>query len=84
MNPRLKNVTVRSFIRALEKDGFVLKRKSGKGSHRAYIHPVSGVRVRVPYHHSGEPLRPGTLHRLVKAVGWTDEDLIRLGLMRKG
>lgn len=84
MSPKLRSVTVRSFIRALEKDGFVLRKRSGKGSHRVYIHPDSGVRVRVPYHHSGEPLRPGTLHRLIEAVGWTDEDLIRLRLMRRG
>ena len=84
MSPKLKNVTTQSFIRALEKDGFVLKRKSGKGSHRLYQHPETGVKVRVPYHHAGEALRPGILHDLIKDVGWTGEDLIRLRLVRRG
>jgi len=82
MNPRLKNVTARSLIRALERDGFVFKRQ--KGSHRIYKHPDRGTWVSVPYHHSGRPLPKGTLHGLIGDAGWTDEDLIRLKLTRKG
>ena len=82
MNPKLRNVTIRNLIKALEKDGFVLKRKSG--SHRTYKHPERGTRITVSYHHSGETARPGLLNRVIKAAGWTEEDLIRLRLMRKG
>ncbi len=84
MSPKLKNVSARKFISALIKDGFVLKRKSGKGSHRTYIHPTRKVKVLIPYHHSGTPLRPKILNDLIKDAGWAEEDLIRLGLMRKG
>ena len=82
MSPRLKNITARSLIRALEKDGFILKRQ--KGSHRIYKHPDRGNWVSVPYHHSAQTLPTGFLHGLIEDAGWTDDDLIRLRLQRKG
>jgi predicted RNA binding protein YcfA (HicA-like mRNA interferase family) len=78
----LKNITARSFIRALERDGFAFK--SQRGSHRIYKHPQRGNWVSVPYHHSGETLRKNLLSGLIADAGWTEEDLIRLKLMRRG
>ena len=82
MSPRLKNLTIRDLIGALEKDGYILKRSSG--SHRTYQHPTRGIRVTLSYHHSGETARPGLINEVVKSAQWTEEDLIRLKLMRKG
>lgn len=82
MSPKLKNVKVRSFIRALRKDGFALKRQHG--SHRIYVHPQKGRQVIVSYHHSGETIPTGLLHGLIEDAGWTEGDLIRLKLMRRG
>ncbi len=79
MSPKLKNVKVRRFIRALKRDGFVLKRQHG--SHRIYVHPQKGRQVIVPYHHSGENIPIGLLHGLIEDAGWTKDDLIRLKLM---
>lgn len=83
MSPRARNVTARTFVRALEEDGYILRKKS-KSGHRVYKHPHTGMRVDVPYHHSGESFRPGTLSALIKAAGWDDDDLLRLRLVRKG
>lgn len=83
MRYKPKNITARVFIRALEQDGYVFKRKS-KSGHRIYKHVETGRRISVPYHHSGRTYPPGTLSRLIKATGWTDEDLVRLKLTRKG
>jgi len=81
MSPRLKNITIRNLISALERDGFTLKRSSG--SHRTYQHPVSGIRVTLPYHHAGETAMPGLINEVLKSTKWTEDDLIRLKLMRK-
>jgi len=82
MSPKLRNVKIRTLVRALEKDGFELKRKSG--SHKTYKHPERGTRITVSYHHSGETATPGLLQEVIKAAGWTEADLVRLRLMRKG
>jgi predicted RNA binding protein YcfA (HicA-like mRNA interferase family) len=77
----LKNITVEKFIRALERDGFVLKRTAG--SHRTYKNSVTGRRVTLSYHHSGDTIRIGTLSSLINDAGWTKDDLIRLELIRR-
>jgi predicted RNA binding protein YcfA (HicA-like mRNA interferase family) len=82
MSPKLKNVTVREFIRALEKDGFEFKRQ--RGSHKVYFHPERNRQVLIAYHHSSETILSGMLHDLIDDAGWTEDDLIRLKLMRKG
>jgi predicted RNA binding protein YcfA (HicA-like mRNA interferase family) len=82
MSPKIKNITAMEFIKALEKDGFVLKRQ--KGSHRIYVKTENGRQVVLAYHHSGESLRTGTLSNLINDAGWTEDDLIRLKLIRKG
>jgi len=80
MSPKLRNIAAIDFVRALERDGFELKRQ--RGSHRIYIKPETGRQVVVAYHHAGESLRIGTLNNLINDAGWTKDDLVRLKLMR--
>lgn len=69
----LKNITAGNFVKALEKDGFVLRRKDG--SHRIYKHPVTKRQVTLSYHRSSYTLRTGILNDLIKDAGWTEDDL---------
>jgi len=82
MSPKLRNITAIDFIRALKKDSFVFKRQ--KGSHRIYVKPETGRQVVIAYHHTSEIIRIGTLSNLINDAGWTEDDLVRLKLMRKG
>jgi len=52
---RLRSVTARRLIAAVEKDGFTLARQSG--SHRHYKH-LDGRRVTISFHHSSDTFRP--------------------------
>jgi len=52
---RLRSVTARRLITAVEKDGFTLARQSG--SHRHYKH-LDGRRVTISFHHSSDTFRP--------------------------
>jgi len=73
-----RGVSARRFIRALELDGFELRRV--RGSHRIYGH-ADGRRVVVAYHGLSDTFPIGTLRGMVSDVGWADEDLRRLGLV---
>ena len=76
---KLRSLTARQIIRALQADGFSLARQ--KGSHRHYRHP-DGHRVTVSFHHSSETFRPGTLRSMIEVQArWDEEDLRRLGLL---
>jgi predicted RNA binding protein YcfA (HicA-like mRNA interferase family) len=74
-----RGVTARQFIRALQADGFALRRI--RGSHHIYGH-ADGRRVVVAYHHAGDTFPIGTLRAMVTDAGWEDEDLRRLGLAK--
>ncbi len=77
---RLRGLTARRLIRALERDGFRLV--WSKGSHRRYHHP-DGRRVTVSYHRPGETFKPKTLKSIIEIQArWTEEDLRRLTLLR--
>ena len=52
---RLRSLTPRRLIRALEQDNFFLKRQ--RGSHRRYAH-TDGRRVTVSFHHLSDPEFP--------------------------
>jgi predicted RNA binding protein YcfA (HicA-like mRNA interferase family) len=52
---RLRSVTARRLIAAVEKDGFTLARQSG--SHRHYKH-LDGRRVTISFLHSSDTFRP--------------------------
>lgn len=73
-----RGLTARQFIRALQADGFRLART--RGSHRIYRHP-DGRRVVVAYHALSDTFPIGTLKAMIVDIGWTDQDLRRLGLL---
>ena len=75
---RLRSLTARRLISALERDGFVLDRQ--RGSHHNYIHR-DGRQVTVPFSRTGETFAIGTLRSiLLTQAQWTVEDLERLGI----
>lgn len=80
MMEALRNLPVRTLIRALERDGFVYRR--AKGSQRIYRHE-DGRRVVVHYHHGGDTLPIGTLRQILEATRWSEDDLRRLGLLKE-
>ena len=73
-----RGVSARRFVRALEADGFRLMRVSG--SHRIYRH-ADGRRVVAAYHSPGDTFPIGTLRAMIADASWSEEDLIRLGLL---
>lgn len=74
----LRNTPVREILRALERDGFVLRRSTRSGGH-IFAHPDGRMTV-IHYHHGGDTLTRGTLDSVLRAVRWTEDDLRRLGL----
>lgn len=58
--------------RALERMGFVNTRRS-KGSHVRFVHP-DGRKTTVPFH-KGQTLGRGLLHKILRDVGITPEQL---------
>lgn len=77
MSSAPRGLAARLLIRALQAEGFRLARI--RGSHRIYRHP-DGRRVVVAYHGLGNTFPVGTLKAMLADVGWTEEDLRRLGL----
>jgi len=77
---RLRNVTAREIISALNRDGFVWDR--GDGSHQIYYNP-DGRRVTVNMHGRGSTFTRKTLRSMIEQEArWTEEDLRRLKLIR--
>jgi predicted RNA binding protein YcfA (HicA-like mRNA interferase family) len=77
---RLRSVTARKMLKALEADGFTLRRQ--KGSHRHYTH-ADGRRVTVSFHHPRDTFPPKTLRSMIELQArWTEADLLRLHLLR--
>jgi predicted RNA binding protein YcfA (HicA-like mRNA interferase family) len=77
---RLRSLTARQLVSALQSDGFDLQRQ--RGSHRHYKHP-DGRRVTLSFHHSSDTFRLGTLRSILETQArWTADDLRRLGLLR--
>jgi predicted RNA binding protein YcfA (HicA-like mRNA interferase family) len=74
-----RGITAREFIRALQYDGFELARV--RGSHRIYRHH-DGRRVVVAYHSLSDTFPLGTLKGMIADIGWSDEELRRLGLVQ--
>jgi predicted RNA binding protein YcfA (HicA-like mRNA interferase family) len=52
---RLRSLTAREIINALNRDGFVLRNQSG--SHQRYQHS-DGRRVTVTFHHAKDTFKP--------------------------
>jgi len=74
-----RGITARELIRALQQDEFQLARI--RGSHRIYRHD-DGRRVVVAYHTLSDTFPIGTLKGMIADIGWSDDDLKRLGLAR--
>jgi predicted RNA binding protein YcfA (HicA-like mRNA interferase family) len=73
---KLRGLTARKLINALQRDGFIFSRQSG--SHQIYYHP-DGRRVTVTFHHPSDAFPIKTLKRILEEeAGWTEEDLRRL------
>lgn len=77
---RLRSLTARELVSALEKDGFILERQSG--SHCQYVHGDKR-RVTVSYHTSNETFSPKILKIMIETQAkCTEADLKRLGLLK--
>ena len=76
----LRNTSVRRLIRALTRDGFSLERKTQTGG-RIYYHPDGRITV-IHYHTGRDTLTRKTLHSVLEATRWTEDDLNRLKLTR--
>ena len=76
---KLRSLTAKRIISALNKDGFPLDRESG--SHQQYLHPNKG-RVTVSFHHPSDTFPPKTLKRIIQEAGWIEKDLKRLKLLK--
>jgi predicted RNA binding protein YcfA (HicA-like mRNA interferase family) len=78
---KLRGLTARKLISALQRDGFIFSRQSG--SHQVYYHP-DGRRVTVTFHHPSDTFPIKTLKRILEEeAGWAEEDLKRLKLLKK-
>jgi len=75
----LRNLPVNQLIRALERDGFTLRRSTQTGG-RIYLHPDGRITV-VHFHHGSDTLPRKTLKSVLDAVGWDQDDAKRLGLL---
>ena len=77
----LRNVTVRQFSVALERDGFA-QQIGTIGAHQVYEYP-DGRRAVVAFHRRSDTLRRKTLERLLRATEWNQEDAKALGLLKR-
>jgi predicted RNA binding protein YcfA (HicA-like mRNA interferase family) len=76
---RLRGLTARRLVTALQRDGFALTRR--KGATRFFKHP-DGRCVTIHLHRPSQILPIGTLQEIIENEAcWTEEDLKRLGLI---
>jgi len=76
---RLRNTPVRELVSALKRAGFSLERETRTGG-RIYSH-ADGRIVVIHYRHGDATLTRKTLHEVLAATRWTEDDLRRLGLL---
>jgi predicted RNA binding protein YcfA (HicA-like mRNA interferase family) len=76
---QLKNISTDQLISALVKDNFALDTKVR--AERIYRHP-DGRRVSIHYHTGNKCFGPGLLKALLKDIGWSQEDMRRLKLIK--
>ena len=78
---KLRSLTARQLISALEREGFWLKRH--KGSHHRYVH-ADGRKVTATFHHPSQTFKIGTLRSMIEQQAhWTAADLKRLKLWKE-
>jgi predicted RNA binding protein YcfA (HicA-like mRNA interferase family) len=76
---RLRNVSTRRMVRALERDGFSFVDR--QGSQRVYHHQ-DGRFVVIHYHRASATLPPYVLRNFLIGTRWTEGDLKRLKLIK--
>jgi predicted RNA binding protein YcfA (HicA-like mRNA interferase family) len=78
---RIRSITAREVIAALNRDGFYFIRQ--RGSHQRYGN-ADGRRVTVAPHGGGDTFTIKTLKTMIEVQArWTEADLIRLGIVKK-
>lgn len=75
---QLKNLTADDLISALEMDGWIADPCSG--AYHPYVNPATRSRVIIHYH-PRKTYGPGLLKGLLSDIGWSEEDMARLGLI---
>jgi len=73
-----RGVNARTFMRALQDDGFAEDRVAG--DHHIYCHPDGRI-VPVAYSRGNDTFPIGTLRKMVHLARWTEHDLGRLRLI---
>ena len=76
----MRNSPVQKLVKALERDGFSLKRSTPTGGH-IYSHPDGRITV-IHYHRKSDTLTRKTLRSLLEATRWNEEDVARLKLVK--
>jgi len=75
LTPALKSVKPRQVVQVAEKLGFVFDRQ--RGSHAVYLRESDRRRVVIPIHKGGD-IRVGLLRSLVRDMGITPEEFLKL------
>jgi predicted RNA binding protein YcfA (HicA-like mRNA interferase family) len=73
--PKLPVATGPEVVRALERDGYMLKRR--ESTHVTFWHPQR-MRAVTVVDHGSKPLRRGTLRAVIRDAGLTVEEFCRL------
>jgi len=76
---QLKSITCEKLIAALKKDGW--EQDTSRGAILVFI-SQRGKRVTIHYH-PGKTYGEKLLKGLIKDIGWTEQDLIRLKLIKR-
>ncbi len=75
---QIKNKSAKELISALKKDGAILD--TTKGSAKVYLYP-DGKRIAIHYH-PHKTYSPALLKALIEDIGWKEDDLRRLKLIK--
>lgn len=75
---QLKNTTAERLVKALRDDGW--EHEVTRGATQAYRHP-DGRRTVIHYHPKST-YQPKLLKKLISDIGWSEEDLRRLKLIK--
>lgn len=79
---QLKNITADELIRALERDGWVKDFGGRTSGTRAYIKERSPRKRVVIHFHPGKTYGDKFLKGLLDSIGWSEDDLRRLKLVK--
>ncbi len=79
---QIKNITAGELIAALERDGWERDSESRSGAPIAFLKPGGSSSRVVIHYHPRKTYGPNMLKALLRDIGWTAEDLIRLKLAK--